>query len=203
MKYLIVHLLSGDAKAFHERITREISIRYHTLPLFERIASHITLKPPFETDEEGIKEVERILRAFAKGERATPLTLSGFGHFGFRTMYIDIPKSSEAVVLARRTLKVLNENVEWMPKNPLEGNKLHASVARFLTRRQSRRISRHLSALKPPYFEVTFDNIAILKKEGNAWHRHAVIALPISDEYVRDAPRFESQEMREEGILVS
>ncbi len=190
MRYFIAHLLSGDTKVFHERITRELSIRYRIFPLSEHIPPHITLKLPFEADDEGIKEVERILRAFAKGERAVPLALSGFGHFGFRTMYIDVPKSPEAAAFVRRTLKTLNGNIEWMPKNPLEGNKLHASIARFLTRRQSRRIRRYLSALKQPHFEVMLDNIAILKKDGRAWRLHALVPLHVSDADVSDTLRF-------------
>ncbi len=181
MKYLIAHLLSGDARAFHERITRELARRYHTLPLSERIPPHITVKPPFEADNERIKEVERILRAFAKGERAAPLTLSGFGHFGFRTIYVDVSKSPEAVALARRTLKILNGNAEWIPKNPLEGNKLHTSIARFLTRRQSRHIQRYLGVIESPRFETFFDNLAILKKDGPGWELHTLIPLTLPE----------------------
>jgi hypothetical protein len=182
LKYLVAHLLSGDAKRFHLALARELSVRYRTLPLFERIPPHVTVKPPFETDEAGIAEVERVLRAIAVHERAPRLSFSGFGKFGFRTVYMDIVKSPDAVSLARRVVKTLNENIPWMPRFPLEGNKLHASVARFLTRRQSGRIWRHLKTMGRPAFDSSLDNIAILKKDGKSWTVHALIALPAARE---------------------
>jgi hypothetical protein len=178
LKYLIAHLLSGDAKRFHLALARELSVRYHTRPLYERIPPHVTVKPPFETDEAGIAEVERVLRALAVHERAPRLAFSGFGRFGFRTVYMDIVKSADAVSFARRAIKTLNENIAWMPRFPLEGNKLHASVARFLTRRQSGRIWRHLKTMGKPAFESSLDNLAILKKDGKSWTLHALVALP-------------------------
>lgn len=177
MRYLVAHLLSGEASAYHKALAQELTLRFHTLPLHERIPAHITIKPPFEADEEGVAHVERVLRAFAQGERAAPLFYRGFGRFGFRTIYLDVQKSPEAVSLARRALKTLNENVFWLPRQPREGNKLHASVARFLAPRQSRRIWRFLKECTYPQFSSSLDNLAILKKDGRDWRIHALIPL--------------------------
>lgn len=177
MKYLIAHLLSGEAKAGHARIADELALRFKALPLRERIPPHITVKPPFETDESGIEEVERILRAFARHERAAPICIRGFGRFGFKTIYLDVVKSPEAAALARRALATLAANLPWLPRYPHEGNKLHASVARFLTRRQFRRIWRSVKDIQPE-FSFLFDSVAILKQEGKVWKVHALIALP-------------------------
>jgi len=177
LRYLVAHLLSGDASAFHKALARELTLRFHTIPLHERIPAHITIKPPFEADDEHIADIERILRAFDSTEPAAPLLFRGFGRFGFRTIYLDVQKSPEAVSLARRALKTLNDNAGWLPHNPREGNKLHASLARFLAPRQSRRIWRFLRECAYPQFETRFDNIAILKKEGREWRVHALIPL--------------------------
>lgn len=176
MKYFIAHLLSGDAKQYHAGLTRALASKYRITPLHDRIPPHITIKPPFETDEAGIQEVERILRSFAHHERPQPLVVNGFGRFGFRTVYMDIYKSVEAVSLVRRLIHALNTNITWMPAYPLEGNKLHASVARFLNRKQFRRIWRELRVLRP-HFESTLDTIVILKKEGRVWKVMASIPL--------------------------
>lgn len=180
MKYFVAHLLSGDAKAYHSALTRALAEKYRIVPLHERRPPHITIKPPFETDDAGIAEVERALRSFAHHERAVPLVFDGFGRFGFRTIYMDVYKSVDVVSLVRRALDALNTNVPWMVKGPLEGNKLHASVARFLDRRKFRRIWRELRILRPR-FEGMFDSIAILKKEGSAWQLHASIPIPRSE----------------------
>lgn len=176
VKYFVAHLLSGDAKAYHAGLTRVLSSKFHIIPLHERIPPHITIKPPFETDEAGIKEVERVIRAFAHHERAIPLVFDGFGRFGFRTIYMDVYKSAEVVSLVRRAVHTLNAHIDWMVAGPLEGNKLHASVARFLNRKQFRRIWRELRMLHP-HFESSFDSIAILKKEDRTWSIHSLIPL--------------------------
>lgn len=173
-KYFVAHLLSGEAKAYHERLTRALAVRYKIFPLHVKIQPHITIKPPFETDEEGIVEVERVLRAFAHNEKVAPLYLRGFGHFGFKTAYLDTQKCSEATAIMRRALRALNENISWMPKIPREGNKLHASVARFMDRIQYRRVMRYLSK-EHASFDVSFDNLAILGKKEKAWEVISVI----------------------------
>lgn len=176
MKYFIAHLLSGDAKQYHAGLTRDLTSKYLVVPLHDRIPPHITIKPPFETDESGIKEVERVLRSFAGNEHSIPLVIDGFGRFGFRTVYMDVYKSVEAVSLVRRLIHTLNTNISWMPAYPLEGNKLHASVARFLNRKQFRRIWRGLRLLRPR-FESTLDTIVILKKEEGMWKVMASVPL--------------------------
>lgn len=195
MKYFVAHLLSGDAKTYHANLTRALAAKYRIIPLHDRIPPHITVKPPFETDEQGIKEVERVLRAFARGEQRVPLSIDGFGRFGFRTIYMDVYKSTEVVSLVRRAIQALNSNIPWMTTSPLEGNKLHASVARFLDRRQFRRIWRELRVLRPK-FESVLDTIAILKKEKNAWEIMTVIPL------ARDARGWPSAQDLSQSALV-
>ena len=174
VKYFVAYLLTGEAKAYHERLTRALANRYRIFPLHEKVSPHITVKAPFETDEEGIREVERVLRAFAHGEKAPPLSIRGFGHFGFRTAYLDIGKSADAVSLIRRAVQTLNENISWMQKIPTEGNKLHASVARFMDRIQYRRVMRYLAKEKAS-FDVSLDNIAILRKTSKVWEVISVV----------------------------
>jgi hypothetical protein len=168
--------LTGEAKSYHQSLTRILASRYRIFPLHERVLPHITVKAPFECDEEGIREVERVLRAFVHNESAVPLSIKGFGRFGFKTVYLDVLKSPGATALVRRGIRTLNENISWMPRAPLEGNKLHASVARFMDRRQSRRVLRFLKN-EAPHFEALLDNIAILKKEGSTWKVTCTIPL--------------------------
>lgn len=181
MKYFVAHLLGGDVKKYHDSLTRELAEKYRITPLHDRIPPHITIKAPFETDEVGIKDVERTLRSFAYHEQPATLSVRGFGRFGFRTVYMDVYRSQAAIDVVRRAITTLNANVPWMPTAPLEGNKLHASVARFLNRRQFRRVWRHVQELTPR-FETNLDTIAILKKETRSWALHASIQLRVPDD---------------------
>lgn len=176
MKYFIAHLLSGDAKKYHEKLTRTLSRRFSVVPLHEKVPPHMTVKIPFEASDDEIRDVERVLRSFARTRAAEPFFISGFGHFGFRTIYLNVEKSERTVALARGCLSAMKKNLPWLSFGPLEGNKLHASIARFLSRRQFLRIWKLLGGLKPS-FQSTFDNIAILKKDGSHWDIHTRIAL--------------------------
>lgn len=177
MKYFVAHLLTGDARHYHERLTRELSDRFRIAPLHARVPPHVTIKIPFEADAEEIRHIERTLRAFAGTRTATELILKGFGHFGFRTIYLDAYKSADSVTLVRECLRSLREGVPWLPFGPLEGNKLHASVARFLSRGQFKRVWKLLDGVHP-HFPSSLDNIAIMKKEGPRWVVHTTITLP-------------------------
>jgi hypothetical protein len=146
------------------------------------------VKAPFEATKDEIADIERVLRAFAKNESAVPFTLKGFGSFGFRTIYMNVVDSPEAVSLVRRLLSALALHGPHLPRYPTEGNKLHASVARFLTRVQNRRIWRSLKEEKPE-FRGALDNIAILEKEGKTWKVISVIPFRNTNEaWVSDAP---------------
>ncbi|MEK9177042.1 MAG: 2'-5' RNA ligase family protein [Patescibacteria group bacterium] len=176
MRYFIAHLLEGKAKMYHEALTRALSDRFALVPLHERVPPHLTVKIPFEADETEIKDMERVLRSFARTRAPAHVTLSDFGHFGFRTIYLDVARSPEATALTREALRVLRDNLPWLPRPPLEGNKLHASVARFLPRQKFRRVWRLLEGMHPR-FTTTLDNLAILKREDKAWTVHTLIPL--------------------------
>jgi 2'-5' RNA ligase len=177
VKYFVAHLLSDDARRYHERLTRELAQRFKIVPLHERVPPHLTVKIPFEASEEEVADLERVLRAFARTHTSTPLELEGFGHFGFRTVYLDVKRSRESILLVRECIDTLKKNAPWMSFGPLEGNKLHASVARFLSRRQFQRMWKLLKTSRP-HFHTTLDNLTILKKDGARWIVHANIPLP-------------------------
>ncbi len=175
MKYFVAHLLSGDVERYYEALSREISRRFQTLPLHERVPAHITLKPPFETDEDGVQSVERALRSFARTIDPIPLTINGFGKFGFRTIYLNV-NNEEAIECVRKSVSFMNTHFPWMPHPIHEGNKPHISVARFLDRTESRHIWRQLKDSRVR-FSTYIDNVAILRKEERKWRLHTLIPL--------------------------
>ncbi len=199
-KYFIAHLLSGAAKSYHETLSRELSAKFKTVYLSDRVPPHITLKAPFTADESEIEEVERVVKALARAEHAPPLRIEGFGRFGFRTIYLDIKKSPEAVAFMRRAIATLNANLPFLPRPPLEGNKLHTSVARFLTRRQSRRVWRHLGLTETPHFEVSLDTLALLEKDEKEWRVRTLVNLRPAEEEAGFSS-FSSPSLGGEGVF--
>lgn len=177
MKYFVAHVLAGDAKRYHERLVRALS-RTHKIHVPKRHSPpHITIKPPFECGLMGIVQVEKALRVYARSHTAPHYTLKGFGKFGFKTIYWDVQRTSEAVSFVRGCIKYVNKEVRWMPRSPLEGNKLHASVARHLDKKTSARIWKMIKDLTPEY-TGRFDTIAVMKKVRNQWVIRTTIRVP-------------------------
>ena len=194
MRYFIAHLLSGDVERYYEKLSDALTLGFKTIPLHERVPAHITVKPPFDANDEGLADVERTLRAFALEEKPIQLTISNFGHFGFRTIYLDV-RNANVAGLIRRAVSFLDMQVPWLPKSTKDGNKPHVSVARFLSRTQSRRIWRALKEVSL-LLTTSVDNVAILKKEGKRWVLHSLIPLGGSENGFRYRPASELAESR-------
>lgn len=182
MKYFIAHLLKGDAREYHNRLTHELTERFNTTPLYEKVDPHITVKIPFEANNYELAQLESMLTTFSHFTRPEPLLFEGFGRFGFRTVYMDVVKSRGAVELVRECLKDL-QGLHWMQQSPHEGNKLHASVARFMTHRKFRKVRRHLRHERP-CFKQTLDNLVIMKKVPGQkkWEVHKEFELKLVPE---------------------
>lgn len=125
----------------------------------------------------GIVQVENALRAYAKSHTAPFYTLKGFGRFGFKTVYWDVSQQSSAVGFVRGLISHLNKKVPWLPRMPLEGNKLHSSILRHLDRKTSARAWKVLKVLKPEY-HGRIDTIVVLKKEKERWVVRTRIPVP-------------------------
>lgn len=171
MKYFVAHLLKGDVAEYHRALTIELSNRFHITPLHERVDPHLTVKS-FEANEFEITDVERVLQGFSVAATPERFTLDGFGRFGFKTIFLDVPKGNGALRVARELIVELN-TLPWMRPSKHEGEKLHASIARYLTHKKFRKVWRHLRGEKPR-FRAAFDSVAILKKEypQSPWTLH-------------------------------
>jgi 2'-5' RNA ligase len=181
-KYFIAHVLTGDLARYHTKLTRKISHQFRTAPLHEKIAPHITVKIPFEATRTEIAGVEHLLDDFTKREYATPLTVQGFGRFGHRTVYMDAQHTRESVDLVRACIRHIN-TLRWIQKVPHEGNKLHASVARFLKPHQFRRIWRLLRN-EAPSFTTTLDSLSLFTKDTQGlWYPYRTFTFHNTPSY--------------------
>jgi len=51
MRHIIVHLVRGKAKDYHEALTADLVEKFDVFPIHDRIQPHLTLKRWFELDE--------------------------------------------------------------------------------------------------------------------------------------------------------
>lgn len=169
MRYFIGYLLSGDAKRYHENLTEEIADKFGVPPLNRRIPPHITLKVPFETDR--IEDVEEALKEYAQNHSIAPLTLSGFHHFNQKVIFIDVSPSKQMLNDVRELMSVL-QSISWMQFDRHDvQKKLHATVAYPKNYFQFGKMWKFVGK-REAVFDVSFDNVAILKKEDRKWLVH-------------------------------
>lgn len=169
MLYFISYLIRGKAGAYHNALRKEISETFNTYPLHLKVPPHITFKDPFKTKT--TDEVEKLLEAFAQKQASSTITLSGFGHFNNKVIYINVHASYEAM----KTIDCLNKKLmelKWLNFGRYETNrKLHTTIAV----RDIQKIFNHIwNFIKDdePYFENSFDSIALLKHDGKRWNIH-------------------------------
>ena len=168
-RYLLAYLLDGEVAHYHHTLTMYLADRYHLQPIHTRLGPHVTIKIPFEANAYEAEQLKARLETFAYNHPPQHLTFDGFGRFGFKTAYLDVVKSNASVETVRRCIGDLNE-FPWMQQVTHEGNKLHASVARFMTYKKFRRVWRHLKTERV-HFKTTVHALTLLKK-GNErmWH---------------------------------
>jgi 2'-5' RNA ligase len=180
MRYIIAHLIRGEAKHMHEAITQDLVEKFHTFPIHNRIVPHLTLKRWFELDAEAMKKLQGILDTFVTTHSQSDYRLGGFNHFGEDVIYVDVRPSPEMSATARDLMKVLHE-VKEMTFDEFDAveDDFHATlVMRALKTFDYTQVWEYLSKQEGFDFNMKFDNIAIMKRETDAWVVDRIWELP-------------------------
>lgn len=175
MKYMVCYLLEGEVLEYHTDLTARVAREFQSRPISQRIAPHITLKPPFDTER--IEEVEEAMKEVANTYSAPLITIAGFEQFKQRTIFLGVQPSTEAVECITDLVSRL-ENISWMPENDREITKtLHATLATHNIQRQYDVVWEYISKEPAPYFETTLSNITILYNLDKRWYTHKRFVL--------------------------
>lgn len=135
-----------------------------------RSPPHITLHMPFSWPDKKLDQLQRFLKAFARGQDPISLTLHNFKAFPPRVIYIDVlphPQLSrlqEALIAeAKSELKLFNANYKDRPFVP------HVTVAfRDLKKRDFYR-TWETFAHQEFHYQFLAKNASLLKHDGQAW----------------------------------
>lgn len=133
---------------------------------------HVTLQPPFERSPQNITGLQECLREFAeKYHRSSiPITLSGFGAFPPRVIYINVLKTPELLKVQEDLMVYLEEHLgivdavsKRRPFSP------HVTVAfRDLTKENFRKGWEEFKG-RSLHFEFTVPRLTLLIHEGGRW----------------------------------
>ena len=167
MRYFIAHLLVKDIMEWHGDVVKDISEKCGIANLHESRPPHITIVPPFET--ENIRLVADVLKDFAQG-RDIPgnFTISDFGRFDDRVVYADGEADERARAAAeeiRERMKEIplttkGESYEWHP---------HVTLANHLSPAELERIEEYVQTLPKPNFVLPFDRVTVLRLDDGGW----------------------------------
>lgn len=182
MRHIIVHLIRGEAKEAHEAITRDLVEKLDAFPIHDRIVPHLTLKRWFDLDEAGVKEMYKILDEFVATHTQSKYRLHGFNNFGEGVIYVDAdpsPEMSQTVLDLMAALHTVKD-MTFDEYDVIEDD-FHATVAmRALKPFDFKQTWDYLLTRKPLDFTMKFDNIAILRKDGEKWVPERIWELPLA-----------------------
>lgn len=166
----VVYLLPDEAKEYHERLRFDVEESFALTGDVRLLApSHITMKYRF--DAENTADLERVLSDFAGSQVKTPWELDGFGHFintDSRVIFIEVAASPATRMAHARFLEQL-KGLSWMQWGPYDHANLHYHVTianHGLTRENFAAVWEYVNRQAPPQFDLYFDNLALLKIEG-------------------------------------
>ncbi len=170
MRHIITHLIRGEARNTHEDITKDLTLKFDTFPIHDRIQPHLTLKRWFEMNEKGMETLYECLDNFVISHKQSDYTLTGFGNFRKDVIYVDVLPSPKMSQNALELMAELHEIKEMTFDEFDNGGDFHATVVMgALKSFDYDQVWNYLKTIKQPYFNMKFDNIAILKKPVDKW----------------------------------
>ena len=134
---------------------------------------HITLQPPFEWSREEVPVLHQCLSQFAQNQAAIPLSLSGFGAFAPRVIYINVLKTPELLDLQQALIAHLETTLKIVDPSKQRPFAPHMTVAfRDLTRQNFRAAWPEFQQ-RSLQFEFTASALTLLIHNGQRWNVNA------------------------------
>jgi 2'-5' RNA ligase len=172
-RYFVALLPPPDLQAQITKIKQEVWETFQSRAALKS-PPHITLQPPFLWPEADIGFLRECLSKFAQRQPSVPVTLSGFGAFPPRVIYVDVARQGRLMTIQPELMDYLAENLGIVDKKA-----------------QQRRFAPHLTVafrdLKPANFrrawprfeqrgfeaEFMADTLTLLKHDGIRWQIYA------------------------------
>ncbi|MDJ0615495.1 MAG: 2'-5' RNA ligase family protein [Calothrix sp. MO_192.B10] len=132
---------------------------------------HITLQPPFEWQDDNLAVLEACLQEFVVSQAAVPITLSGFGAFIPRVIYIHVEKSPELLTLQTDLMAHMESQLGIVDKvSKTRPFAPHMTVAfRDLTK-QNFKAAWPQYQHRQLYFEFAAAELTLLRHNNKRWH---------------------------------
>lgn len=77
---------------------------------------HITLQPPFKWEKNQLPQLKSTLKEFSRDQSAIPVTLSGFGAFPPRVIYVHVEKTPKLLAIQKSLMDYLEKTLGLVDK---------------------------------------------------------------------------------------
>lgn len=167
MRYFIGCLIEKEPAWYYDAITADLARNFDITNLSETTPPHITIKPPFETED--LSAIETTLEQLADSIGKMHMRINGFGKFDEtgKTIFLSVemdPDDLQKIEIMIGSLEPLG-NGKTLPR-PFHP---HIAVARHLEPAQSKNAWNYLQNLPAPRFETNFSNLTLFRFDKPEW----------------------------------
>jgi 2'-5' RNA ligase len=175
-RFFIALLPPQEIQDFANAVIQELGDRYQTRAA--KAPPHVTLQPPFLWQLEASADLETCLQEFAAQQAIVPITLSGFGAFAPRVLYINVLKTAELLALQAQLMAQLEASLGIVdPVSKRRPFSPHMTVAsRNITRSTFKQAWAELQP-RQAEFEFVGDRLTLLLHDGHRWQVQSEFAL--------------------------
>ena len=169
MRYMIAHMILGDAKDYHVNLSRALASAYRLRPVTANIDPHITVKAPFDALSTDLYDVERLIDRYVRTKSPLSYSMKGFGNFDGRVVYMNVDAGDEVLEFIKGLKDELHD-IPWLEFKPHEeDSKLHVTLAYPKDAPQADEIVAKLTERGGKEFTGTINSIVILRKGERRW----------------------------------
>ncbi|MBR8837943.1 MAG: 2'-5' RNA ligase family protein [Stigonema ocellatum SAG 48.90 = DSM 106950] len=184
-RFFLALLPPEEIQDYANQIKEDFAERYASRGA-QNSPPHITLQPPFEWANANLPLLEECLRDFAGGRESVPVTLSGYGAFAPRVIYINVVKTPELLALHADLMIHLESNVGIVDKvSKTRPFAPHMTVAFKDLTRQNFQAAWSEFEKRQLQFEFTVENLTLLLHDGKRWN--------VKSEFAFFNPQFQIQ----------
>lgn len=175
MRYFLGYNIEGEAKWYHTLVTSDLSEKFGIIIHRNPIPAHFTFVPPFDANEDELLQIEFELEKRLEYFKPFPLLIEGFGHFHTTTIFLN----TTSTVYGHKCINEIEETLLRLPflnkvdTTYTKNRVLHASIARFLTEEQFKKIWNYLQHITPPRFVLLCDAVTLYVRIDEEWQVYA------------------------------
>ncbi len=179
-RYFIAILLHDEPKWQIDALRDELAARFSVKEAL-KIPPHITLYPPFETED--VTALIPKLKEIAEKTKIFSANVTRFHHFDDRVWFVDVEQGAELHALKKRIDGVVDTTVprSASPRNQRPVH-FHITLAtKDVGPKAFQALKAFFDAEPLPFSTLPIDNITLLVHQNHAWQAERVFPFSISN----------------------